>query len=67
MLRVAFAPLLSKLVRGRGQLLLTGAIRTVGPRTAIALLRVMGMSHHTHFQRFRNVSNLATWSYLQVT
>ena len=64
-LSVVFAPLFSKGVWEAAQVLLTGAILAVGPRTVTAALRVMGLSGEAQFQRFHRVLNRARWSSLQ--
>jgi hypothetical protein len=63
-LSVVFAPLFSKSVWEAAQVLLTGAILAVGPRTIAAALRVLGRSEDSQFQRFHRVLNRASWSSL---
>jgi hypothetical protein len=59
---VNFAPLFSKRVWARAQVLLVGAILTPGTRTVAAVLRVMGLSEERHFQNYHRVLNRAQWS-----
>jgi hypothetical protein len=66
-LSVVFAPLFSKSVWCAAQILLTGAILAVGPRTVTAVLRVMGLADHAQFQRFHRVLNRASWSSLRTS
>lgn len=61
---VVFAPLFSKRVWSSVQVLLTGAILAVGPRTVTAVLRVMGLSQEAQFQKYHRVLNRAKWSSL---
>jgi hypothetical protein len=46
------------------QVLLTGAILAVGPRTVSAVLRVMGLSRERQFQKYHRVLNRVKWSTL---
>jgi hypothetical protein len=46
------------------QVLLTGAILAVGPRTVSAVLRVMGLSQERQFQKYHRVLNRVKWSTL---
>lgn len=46
------------------QVLLTGAILAVGPRTVSAVLRVMGLSQERQFQKYHRVLNRIKWSTL---
>jgi hypothetical protein len=64
---VVFAPLFSKRIWEAAQVLLTGAILAVGPRTVSAVLRVMGRSEDAQFQRFHRVLNRAKWSALKAS
>ena len=57
-----FAPLFSKGVWSKGQVLLLGAILTTGKRTVTATLRVMGMSAERHFQNYHRVLSRDVWS-----
>ena len=61
---LAFAPLFSQRVFPSVQVLLTGAILATGKRTVTAVLRVMGLDQHTHFQTYHRVLNRAVWSSL---
>jgi hypothetical protein len=62
---VAFAPLFSKPVFQRVQVLLTGAILSPASRTVANALRVMGLSEEKHFQNYHRVLNRAEWSCLK--
>ncbi len=59
-----FAPLFSKRVWSHVQVLLAGAILTPAQRTVTAALRVVGLGHSPHFQRYHRVLNRAAWSAL---
>jgi DDE superfamily endonuclease len=61
---VEFAPLFSKPVWEHACLLLVGALLATGKRTVTACLRVMGLSHETHFVNYHRVLNRARWSAL---
>jgi hypothetical protein len=60
-----FAPLFTKRVWQRVQVLLVGAILTPGKRTITAALRVMGLAHAKSFQQYHRVLNRAVWSSLE--
>jgi hypothetical protein len=64
---VVFAPLFSKGVWQAAQVLLTGALLAVGPRTVASILRVMGHAKEVQFQRFHRVLNRAKWSSLMAS
>src|SRR5688572_28341408 len=57
-----FAPLFSRPVFLRVQLLLVGAILAPGKRTVTAALRVMGLAQEPRFQNYHRVLNRACWS-----
>ena len=59
-----FAPLFSQRVWLHVQVLLAGAILTPAQRTVTAALRVVGLAHSPHFQRYHRVLNRASWSSL---
>jgi len=59
-----FAPLFSKRVWSHAQVLLVGAILAPAQRTVAAALRVMGLAHTPHFQRYHRVLNRDRWSSL---
>lgn len=61
---VGFSDLFSKRVWPLVQVLLTGAILAVGPRTVTAVLRVMGLSQEKKFQKYHRVLNRVKWSTL---
>ena len=61
---VGLSDLFSRRVWPLVQVLLTGAILAVGPRTAGAVLRVMGLSGERQFQRYHRVLNRVKWSTL---
>lgn len=57
-----FAPLFSERLWPRVQVLLVGAILTVGRRTVAAVLRVMGLSGERRFKNHHRVLSRARWS-----
>ena len=59
---LVFQSLFSKRVWPAAQVLLRGAILTVGARTVTAVLRVMGLSEEEQFQHFHRVLNRVKWS-----
>lgn len=61
---VGLSDLFSKRAWPLVQVLLTGAILAVGPRTVSAVLRVMGLSGERQFQRYHRVLNRVKWSTL---
>lgn len=61
-LSLIFESLFSKRLWQSVQILLTGAILSVGTRTVTAALRVVGMAEDTRFQRFHRVLSRAKWS-----
>lgn len=61
-LSLIFESLFSKRLWQSVQILLTGAILSVGTRTVTAALRVVDMAEDTRFQRFHRVLNRAKWS-----
>ena len=61
---VGFADLFSKPAWPLVQVLLTGALLTVGPRTVTAVLRVMGLSQKKQFQKYYRVLRRVRWSTL---
>ena len=62
---IAFAPLFSKPVFKRVEVLLTGAILSPVSRTVTNALRVMGLSREKHFENYHRVLNRDQWSSLQ--
>ncbi len=62
-----FAPLFSKRVWLHVQVLLAGAILAPAQRTVTAALRVVGLGHSPHCQRYHRVLNRASWSSLAVS
>lgn len=62
-----FIPLFSKRVWAHVHVLLTGAILAPAQRTVTAALRVVGLGHSPHFQRYHRVLNRASWSALAVS
>jgi hypothetical protein len=62
---IAFAPLFSKPVFKRVQVLVMGAIVAPGSRTVTNALRVMGLSREKHFQAYHRVLSRAVWSSLR--
>lgn len=61
---VEFQPLFSNSVWKNAEVLLVGAMLTIGSRTVAACLRVMGKSDEPHFQNYHRVLNRAHWSAL---
>jgi hypothetical protein len=57
-----FAPMFTSSVWYHAQILLIGAILTPGKRTVTAILSVMGLRQHRHFQNYHRVLNRAHWS-----
>jgi len=57
-----FAPLFTPSVWYHAQMLLVGAILTLGKRTVTASLSVMGLRQSRHFQDYHRVLNRARWS-----
>jgi hypothetical protein len=63
----SFARLFSKRIWQHAQLLLIGAILAPGQRTVAAILRIIGLETHPHFQTFHRVLNRARWSSLEAS
>jgi hypothetical protein len=61
------APVFSKAVWPHVRVLLTGAVLAPGKRTVTAILQIMGLSSHTHFQTYHRVLNRAVWSPLEAS
>src|SRR5215470_17100631 len=57
----------SKSVWENAQVLLTGAILSIGKRTVTACLRIMGKSDDPHFQNYHRVLNRAQWPALPLS
>lgn len=64
---IAFAPLFSKPVFKRAEVLLTGAILSPVSRTVTNALRVMGLSREKHFENYHRVLNRDQWSSLKAS
>jgi hypothetical protein len=64
---IAFAPLFSKPVFKRVEVLLTGAILSPVSRTVTNALRVMGLSREKHFENYHRVLNRDQWSSLKAS
>ena len=62
---IAFAPLFSKPVFQRVEVLLVGAILSPASRTVTNALRVTGSSREKHFRNYHRVLNRARWSSLK--
>jgi DDE superfamily endonuclease len=62
-----FAPLFSKRIWERVQVLLAGAILSPAERTVSAALRAVGLSQEKHFQNYHRVLNRAVWSSLDAS
>ncbi len=56
-----FAPLFSKRVWPHAQVLLVGAILTVGRRTVASVLRTMGLGGEWRFKNYHRVLSRARW------
>ncbi len=56
-LLLPFAPLFCATVFPQVQVLVTGAILTLGGRTVTSALRAMGLSHTRQFQNYHRVLN----------
>lgn len=61
-----FAPLSSRRIWDRLQVLLRGAIFAPGQRTVTAGLRITGLSQEKHCQNYHRLLHRATWSRYQV-
>jgi len=59
---IAFAPLFTKPVFERVQVLVMGAMLSPNSRTVTQALRVMGHSDEQNFQKYHRVLNRADWS-----
>ncbi|MDW8326573.1 MAG: transposase [Anaerolineales bacterium] len=57
-----FAPYFSNWVWQHAQVLLLGAILTIGQHTVTAALQIVGLSSERHFQTYHRVLNRAAWS-----
>lgn len=57
-----FAPVFSRRIWSRAQVLLIGAILAPGARTVAAALRVMGLAEQRSFPSYHRVLSRATWS-----
>lgn len=62
-----FTPVFSERTWDWVQVLIVGAILAPGKRTVTSVLRVMGLSDESQFQRYHRVLNRAKWSSLQVS
>lgn len=62
-----FAPVFSERTWDWVQVLVVGAILAPGKRTVTSVLRVMGLSDESQFQRYHRVLNRAVWSSLHVS
>jgi len=62
-----FTPVFSDRTWDWVQVLLVGAILAPGKRTVTSVLRVMGLSDESQFQRYHRVLNRAVWSSLRVS
>ena len=63
----SFAPLFSKRVWQRAQVLLAGAILAPGARTVSSALRAMGLDQHKPFHRYHRLLSRARWSSREVS
>lgn len=61
---VRVAPLFSKRVWERAQVVVVGTLLAPGKRTVTAILRIMGLSQEPRFQKYHGVLNRAQWSSL---
>ncbi len=62
-----FTPVFSERPWDWVQVLVVGAILATGKRRVTSVLRVMGLSDESQFQRYHRVLNRAVWSSLQVS
>jgi hypothetical protein len=62
-----FTPVFSERTWDWVQVLVVGAILAPGKRTVTSVLRVMGLSDESQFQRYHRVLNRAGWSSLRVS
>ena len=62
-----FTPVFTERTWDWVQVLIIGAILAPGKRTVTSVLRVMGMSDESQFQRYHRVLNRAVWSSLRVS
>ncbi len=60
-----FAPLLTAPTWRHVPVLVTGTLLAQGPRTVVAVLRVMGLAHEPRFERYHRVLNRGRWSGVQ--
>jgi DDE superfamily endonuclease len=60
-----FAQLFSDRVWQQAQVLVVGAMLTLGKRTVSSCLRVMGLAGETHFTNYHRVLNRAQWATVQ--
>ena len=63
----SFTPVFSERTWDWVQVLVVGAILAPGKRTVTSVLRVMGLSDESQFQRYHRVLNRAVWSSLDVS
>ena len=63
----AFAPVFTKRLWSRIEVLLVGSILVPGQRTVAAVLRVMGLGDEVHFQNYHRALNRAVWSSLAIS
>ena len=64
---IPFATLFHCRTWEKAQVLLVGAVLTLGQRTVAAALRVMGLSGDRNYARYHHVLNRAVWSSLEVS
>jgi len=57
-----FVPLFTPWVWAHAQVLVIGAVLTLGKRAVTAVLSVMGLRQNQHFQNYPRVLNRARWS-----
>ena len=62
-----FAPVFSERTWDWVKVLVVGAILAPGKRTVTSVLRVMGLSDESQFQRYHRVLNRAVWSSLHIS
>lgn len=62
-----FTPVFTERTWDWVQVLVVGAILAPGKRTVTSVLRVMGLSDESQFQRYHRVLNRAVWSSLRVS
>jgi hypothetical protein len=63
----AFAPVFTKRLWARIQVLVVGGMLAPAQRTVASVLRIMGLSDDVHFQNYHRVLNRGVWSSLRIS